>query len=284
MRLVVQAPHIQLGHLQHIHTLSHQPHGAQFIQIDQHAYYLPNQQTNQAVLDFCREQQIDCAYVADNLTLQSIKFAVMDMDSTLINIECIDEIADIAGIKPQIAAITERTMRGELDFKQSLRERVALLAGLPETALQQVIQDRLQANPGAQHWLETCKQYNIKTMLVSGGFEQFAHHVQKKLGIDFSAANRLEIIDQKLTGNLIGDIVDGQAKADFMCYQAAQLGVQLSETIAIGDGANDLIMMQNAAAGIAYHAKPIVQQQASYAINYCGLDAIANLFKISLTK
>lgn len=281
MRLVVQGSNIQLGHLQHIHQLSHQPHGAQFVQIDQHAYYLPNQQSNIAVQDFCREQKIDCAYVPEALTLQHIQFAVMDMDSTLINIECIDEIADIAGIKPQIAAITERAMRGELDFKQSLRERVALLNGLPESALNQVINERLQPNPGAQRWMEVCKQFNIKTMLVSGGFEQFAHHVQKLLGIDFSAANRLEIIDQKLTGKVIGDIVDGQAKADFMRYQASQMGVELSQTIAIGDGANDLIMMQAAAAGVAYHAKPIVQEQASFAINYCGLDAIVNLFKIS---
>ena len=281
MRLVVQGCNIQLAHLQHIHQLSHQPHGAQFLQIDQHAYYLPNQQVNADVLAFCREQQIDCAYVAESLTLKNIKFAVMDMDSTLINIECIDEIADIAGIKPQISQITERAMRGELDFKQSLRERVALLRDLPESALQKVIQERLQPNPGAQRWIDTCKQYNIKTMLVSGGFEQFAQHVQKMLGIDYSAANRLEIIDHKLTGRLLGDIVDGQAKADFLRHQAALLNIDLSNTIAIGDGANDLLMMKVAAAGIAYHAKPIVQEQASFAINYSGLDAIVNLFKIS---
>jgi phosphoserine phosphatase len=281
MRLVLQAPHIQLAHLQHIHQISQQAHGVQFIQIDQHAYYLANQQELQVVRVFCQQEQIDCAYVPEAMTLQKIKLAVMDMDSTLINIECIDEIADMAGIKAQISAITERAMRGELDFKQSLRERVALLKGLPESALQDVIQQRLQANPGAQRWIDTCKQYQIKTMLVSGGFEQFAHHVQKMLGIDYSAANRLEIIDGKLTGNILGDIVDGQAKADYLRYQAGQLNVDLDATVAIGDGANDLLMMQAAGAGIAYHAKPIVQQQADFSLNVVGLDGIINLFKIS---
>ncbi len=281
MRLVVQAPHIQLGHLQHIHQISQQAHGVQFIQIDQHAYYLANQQVLDVVRQFCQQEQIDCAYVPEQLTLQKIKLAVMDMDSTLINIECIDEIADMAGIKAQISAITERAMRGELDFKQSLRERVALLKGLPESALNDVIQQRLQANPGAQRWIDTCKQYQIKTMLVSGGFEQFAHHVQKMLGIDYSAANRLVIIDGKLTGNILGDIVDGQAKADYLRYQAGQLNVDLEATVAIGDGANDLLMMQAAGAGIAYHAKPIVQEQADFALNVVGLDGIINLFKIS---
>jgi phosphoserine phosphatase len=280
MRLVVQAPSIQLGHLQHIHQLCQQPH-VQFVQVNQHAYYLPNQEPSPEVTAFCQQQKIDCAYVPDELNLQHIKFAVMDMDSTLINIECIDEIADLAGIKPHIAAITERAMRGELDFKQSLRERVALLKGLPESALQEVISQRLQANPGAHRWIETCQQYQIKTMLVSGGFEQFAHHVQKMLGIDYSAANRLEIVDGKLTGQVLGDIVDGQAKADFLRYQASQLQVDLSATLAIGDGANDLLMMQTAAAGVAYHAKPVVQEQADFALNYVGLDGLVNLFKIS---
>lgn len=281
MRLVVQGANIRLAHLHHIHQLSQQPHGVQFIQIDQHAYYLANQQSNPAVIEFCQAQQFDCAYVPEHLTLQKLGFAVMDMDSTLINIECIDEIADLAGIKPQIATITERAMRGELDFKQSLRERVALLKGLDQSAIQQVIQQRLQANPGAQRWIDTCKQFNIKTMLVSGGFEQFAHHVQKMLGIDFSAANQLEIVDGKLTGNILGDIVDGQAKADFLRYQATQLNIPLDQTIAIGDGANDLLMMQAAEVGIAYHAKPVVQAQADFALNYVGLDGIINLFKIS---
>lgn len=281
MRLVVQGPQLTLEHLHSIHQLCQQAHGVQFMQIDQRAYYLPRQEKNPAVIAFCQQQHIDCAYVDDGLTLQHLGLAVMDMDSTLINIECIDEIADMAGIKPQIAAITERAMRGELDFKQSLRERVALLKGLPESALTQVMQQRLQPNPGAQRWIDTCKQYNIKTMLVSGGFEQFSQHVQAMLGIDYSAANQLEIQDGYLTGQVLGDIVDAQAKADYLRYQAAQLHVDLSATVAIGDGANDLLMMQAAAAGVAYHAKPVVQQQADFALNYVGLDGIINLFKIS---
>jgi len=169
MRLVVQGRQLSVAHLTHIHRLigGH----AQFMQIGEFAYYLP---TNTAEIDsvkqFCHEQQIDCALVPDAQRLQQFGLCVMDMDSTLISIECIDEIADMMGIKPQISAITEAAMRGELDFASSLRKRVVLLKGLPETALQRVVDERLQFNPGAQAWINACKNNNIKTMVVSGGF------------------------------------------------------------------------------------------------------------------
>jgi phosphoserine phosphatase len=280
MRLVVQGLHIQLHHLMHIHQISNAIHGAQFIQIAEHAYYLPNQNaSSEAVKAFCNAEKIDCAYVPDNHVLKNIKLAVMDMDSTLINIECIDEIADICGIKPQVAAITESAMRGEIDFKESLTKRVMLLNGLHESALQKVIDERLKLNPGVITWIETCKANGIKTLLVSGGFELFAHHIKKILGLDYAESNKLEIVDGHLTGKVIGKIVDAQAKADFLNQKCHELGISSQEAIAIGDGANDLIMMQSCLAGVAYQAKPVVQQQATFALNYVGLDGVANLFR-----
>jgi phosphoserine phosphatase len=149
---------------------------------------------------------------------------------------------------------------------------------LEESALQRVINERLKLNPGAQFWIDACKAHGIKTLLVSGGFEFFANHVKNLLGLDYAESNRLEIIDGKLTGKILGDIVDGQAKADFLVKTREALGLNPDQVIAIGDGANDLIMMREAAAGIAYHAKPIVQAQATYALNHMGLDGIRNLF------
>jgi len=263
----------------HIHQLSNAKQGTQFMQIGEHAYYLPHQETaSDEVKTFCANEKIDCAYVPETQTLKNIKLAVMDMDSTLINIECIDEIADMMNIKPQVAEITESAMRGEIEFKESLTRRVALLKGLEESALQRVIDERLQLNPGAQVWIDACKANGIKTLLVSGGFEFFANHVKAKLGLDYAQSNKLEIIDGNLTGKVLGEIVDGQAKADFLVQKRDELGLTPDKVIAIGDGANDLTMMRAAVAGIAYHAKPIVQTQASYALNHVGLDGIANLF------
>jgi phosphoserine phosphatase len=277
MRLVVQGRAITVAHLTHIHRLI--GGNTQFMQIAEHAYYLPtNLNDVETVKSFCAEQQIDCALVPDSQRLSQFGLCVMDMDSTLINIECIDEIADMMNIKPQVSAITEQSMRGELDFAQSLKARVALLKGLPETALQQVIDERLQANPGAVEWIAACKANNIKTMVVSGGFTLFANHVKTLLGLDYAVANSLEIIDGKLTGNVLGDIVDAERKAQELVKLRDQLGLKADQTIAIGDGANDLKMMTVAAAGVAYHAKPIVQQQATFALNYSGLDGVINLF------
>ncbi len=277
MRLVVQGRAISMAHLTHIHGVI--GGSAQFMQIAEHAYYLPTNFTDvEAVKVFCVEQKIDCALVPDSQRLSHFGLCVMDMDSTLINIECIDEIADMMNLKPQVSAITERSMRGELDFAQSLRKRVALLKDLPETALQKVIDERLQANPGAHEWIATCKANNIKTMVVSGGFTLFANHVKNLLGLDYAVANTFEIIDGKLTGYILGDIVDAERKAQELVKLRDELGLKADQTIAIGDGANDLKMMSTAAVGVAYHAKPIVQKQATYALNHTGLEGIIYLF------
>ncbi len=276
MRLVVQGSAIRQAHLAHIHQLC--TTSVQFVQTGAHAYYLANQgQALPAVQAFCAEQQIDCSYLPDQQVLAKFGLCVMDMDSTLISIECIDEIADMVGIKPQVAAITERAMQGELDFAQSLRQRVALLKGLSEADLMRVLNERLALNPGAVEWINACKQNNIRTLLVSGGFTFFADRVKAMLGLDYAVSNQLEIIDGKLTGGIIGNIVDAQRKADELCKLRDTLGLSAAQTIAIGDGANDLKMMGVAGIGVAYHAKPIVQAQATYALNHSGLDGVMHL-------
>ncbi|SNR97535.1 phosphoserine phosphatase [Methylobacillus rhizosphaerae] len=279
MRLVIQGSTISFQQLGHIHQLTSANHHQQFIQIGEHAYTLPNQQEiPRELLAFCLEQQIDISLVDDNHTLRHLGLAVMDMDSTLITIECIDEIADMQGLKPQVAAITESAMRGEIEFAESLRRRVALLQGLDASALQRVIEERLRLTPGAEAWIAACKQHNIKTMLVSGGFDFFADRVKAMLGLDVAKANTLEIVDGKLTGRVLGDIVDAQAKADYLERYRQELGLSQDQVVAIGDGANDLKMMAAAGCGVAYHAKPVVQQQASYALNHVDLEGLVYLF------
>lgn len=275
MRLVLQSPAIREAHLAHIHQLSQT--SVQFVQIGEHAYYLPNQAKRDEVLSFCLAQNIDASYVDDQHLLKNYGLCVMDMDSTLINIECIDEIADMMGIKSQISAITERAMRGEIDFSASLRERVALLKGLDETNLSRVLNERLQLNPGAIEWIATCKKHQIKTVLVSGGFTFFSDHVKALLDLDDATSNTLDIVEGKLTGRVLGNIIDAQAKADILIQKREAYGLNATQTIAIGDGANDLKMMGVAGIGIAYHAKAVVQAEATYAINFVGLEGVIHL-------
>jgi phosphoserine phosphatase len=279
MRLVVQGSAISVAHLTHIHRLI--GGNTQFMQVGEYAYYLPIHSSDiDAIKSFCAAQHIDCALVPDNQRLHQFGLCVMDMDSTLIAIECIDEIADMMGIKPAIAEITEAAMRGDLDFAASLKKRVALLKGLEEGALQRVIDERLTLNPGVREWIATCKENKITTMVVSGGFTFFANYVKDLLGLDYAVSNTLEIIDGKLTGNVLGNIVDAQRKADELIRLRDQLGLKVQQTIAIGDGANDLKMMGAAGVGIAYHAKPVVQVQATYALNHVGLQGAIYLLSV----
>ena len=213
------------------------------------------------------------------LKLANFKLIAFDMDSTLINIECIDEIADAVGLKPQVAAITEATMRGEIaDFKTSLRRRVALLKGVSVLDMERVYAERLQLNPGAIELVAACKQAGMKTLLVSGGFTFFADRVAERLGLDFAKSNRLQVEGGLLTGELVsqawGDICDGEEKRKTLLETCASLGILPSQAIAVGDGANDLPMMGAAGLSVAYHAKPKVREQAMVAINAGGLDRL----------
>lgn len=222
------------------------------------------------------------------LRLKDFGLIAFDMDSTLINIECVDEIAGAVGLKEEVAAITEATMRGEIaDFKESLRRRVALLRGVTVADMELVYTSRLQLNPGAEALVKACKEAGLKTLLVSGGFTFFADRVRDKLGIDFARSNVLEIESGpncgQLTGRMVdqpwGDICDGAEKRRMLLETCAQLGISPKQAIAVGDGANDLPMMGEAGLSVAYHAKPKVREQAMVAINEGGLDRVLELFR-----
>ncbi len=221
--------------------------------------------------------------VTPPLRLSDFRLAAFDMDSTLINIECIDEIADAAGRKAEVAAITEAAMRGEItDFKDSLRRRLALLRGVPASALAQVLNERLRFNPGARELCAALKAAGLKLVLVSGGFTYFTRHVAAELGMDFVRSNELELVDDQLTGQLVmqswGDICDGEEKRRMMLSCAEQIGATAPQCIAIGDGANDLPMMGAAGLSVAYHAKPAVREKAMVSIPDGGLDRLLALF------
>lgn len=230
-----------------------------------------------AVAAYCQQHALDFAFLPAGRRLSDYGLLVTDMDSTLITIECIDELADMCGLKPQVAAITARSMRGEIDFSTSLRERVALLAGLDESALERVYQERLQLMRGAKTLLAACQAQGVKTLLISGGFTYFTDRLKAELGLDYAIANQLEIIDGKLTGRIQGAIIDAQAKADWLIKLRGELDLSEDATIAIGDGANDLKMIAVAGLGIATHAKPKVQAEAPYALNYVGLEGIVRM-------
>ncbi len=229
------------------------------------------------VTAYCEAQAFDFGWVPAERRLADFGLLVMDMDSTLITIECIDEIADMQGLKPQVSAITESAMRGEIDFAESLRQRVALLAGLDESALQRVYDERLQLSPGAETLLAAVQAAGIKTLLVSGGFTFFTERLKPRLGLDYAAANTLEIVGGKLTGRVLGDIVDAQAKADWLNRIRIELKLEQKQVIAMGDGANDLKMMAQAGISIAYRAKPVVRTQARYALSQVGLEGVIPL-------
>ena len=219
-----------------------------------------------------------------DLKLSDFKLIAFDMDSTLINIECIDEIADAVGRKAEVAAITEAAMRGEItDFKDSLRRRVALLKGVSVASMEEVYRERLKLNPGAVELVHACKAVGMKVLLVSGGFTFFADRVRDELDIDHLRANVLEIENGLLTGKLVdqpwGDICDGEEKRKMLLQTCGQLGINPLQAIAMGDGANDLPMMGAAGLSVAYHAKPKVREQAMVAINEGGLDRLLELLK-----
>ncbi|ROV56499.1 phosphoserine phosphatase SerB [Neisseria chenwenguii] len=226
----------------------------------------------------CSRREIDAAVLPD-MAFADLGLIVSDMDSTLITIECVDEIAAGVGLKAQVAEITEQAMRGELDFEQSLRRRVALLEGLDEAVLQQVYDDVLQLSAGAEFLLEECKRHGVKFMLVSGGFTFFTERLQRRLGFEYQRANVLEISDGKLTGRLIGGVIDAQAKADLLVETRDMLGLQPQQVLAVGDGANDIPMLLEAGIGVAYRAKPKAQAHAEASVSFGGLERVRGWFR-----
>lgn len=276
MNLIIQGQDIPTPHLKTLAKLT----GAAAIEaISSTAFRLveANNSPRAEAAAFCDAHALDCGWVPAERRISDFGLLVMDMDSTLITIECIDEIADMQGLKPQVAAITEAAMRGEIDFAESLRQRVALLAGLDQSALQRVYDERLQLSPGAEGLLAAAQAAGIKTLLVSGGFTFFTERLKPRLGLDFTAANTLDVADGKLTGRVLGDIVDAAAKASWLNRVRAELNLAPTRVIAMGDGANDLKMMAEAGVSIAYRAKPVVRAQASYALSQVGLDGVIPL-------
>ena len=227
---------------------------------------------------WCAQRALDFAWVPDERRLADLRLLALDMDSTLITIESIDEMGDLLGIKQSVAAVTTTAMRGEIDYPESLRRRVALLAGLEEQALEQILEERVHLSPGAEALIARCRACGIRTLLVSGGFSFFTRHLQEVLQLDFTLSNELEIAGGRLTGRLLGEIVDGRAKAEKLVAVRKSLGLSREQTLAVGDGANDIPMMHEAGLSVAYRAKPVVREHATHALDHAQLDGVLNLF------
>lgn len=281
LNLIVQSPALDLSLIDQAAALV-EANGVQWISKSA-ARLLDVTQTEDSeelIKGWAQEKKADIAFVHPDAKLSECKILVMDMDSTLINIECIDEIAAFAGLKAEVASITERSMRGEItEFADSLRLRVGYLEGLDQSVLDKVYDERLELNPGAETLIRTAQQAGIKTMLVSGGFTFFTNRLKQRLKLDVAYANVLETDGQgKLTGRVTGPIIDAQGKADLLADFAKQHGARPEQIIAIGDGANDLKMLANAYYAVAYRAKPVVQAQARFSLNHSPLDAVLNWF------
>ncbi|MGH8761709.1 MAG: phosphoserine phosphatase SerB [Nitrosospira sp.] len=276
MNLIIQGLEIQNHDLRELAKLA----GANHIErITGQAFRLENAHRRDNVPEYCADAELDFAFVEQTAQLADFGLVAMDMDSTLLAIESIDEIADMHGVKPQVSEITLRAMRGEIVFAESLKQRTALLQGLDQDALQRVYDERVQLSPGAEKMLQRMKAAGLRTMVISGGFTFFTDRIKTKLGFDYAAANTLEIVDNKLSGKVLGEIIGAQGKANMLQRVREELGLKREQVIAIGDGANDLKMLGEAGVSIAYHAKPVVQEKATYAINHVGLDGVVNLFR-----
>jgi phosphoserine phosphatase len=273
--LVIQGLDVETHDLKEIAKLS----GATRIEnIGNNAFRLHDYKTRDGVAEYCANAKLDFAFVPEPCKLSEFGLVAMDMDSTLITIECIDEMADLRGIKPQVAAITASAMRGEIEYHESLRRRLALLEGMDESALQRVYDERLKLSPGAERMLERVRSLGIKTLLVSSGFSFFTERLKQRLSLDYTLSNTLELKNGTLTGKVLGNIVDARAKAAKVSELRDALRLKRDQVIAIGDGANDLAMMAEAGVSIAYHAKSVVRGKATHCFDHVGLDGLLNLY------
>ena len=271
MHLVIQGADIETRDLKELAKLA----GAAAIdRLSATAFRLRGAQPAAGIAVLCGTAKLDFGFVPEDRKLSDFKLLVMDMDSTLINMETIDELADMVSIKVEVAAITERAMRGEIEYDQSLRERLALLKGLDQSALQRVYDERLKFSPGAERMLDKVRAAGIKTLLVSGGFTYMTDRLKTRVQLDYTYSNVLEISNGKLTGKVLGEIVNADAKLAALKRIAGEIDASPAQIAGVGDGANDLKFLAACGVSVAYHAKPVVREQTSYAINHAGLDAM----------
>jgi len=273
--LVIHGPEVKTRDVKQIAKLAG---STRTEKIGKNAFHLHDYKTQEGVAEYCAKAKLDFAFMPEPRRLSDFRLVAMDMDSTLITIECIDEMADIRGIKPQVAAITASAMRGEIEYHESLRRRLALLEGMDESALSRVYEERLRLSPGAERMLERLRSLGIKTLLVSSGFTFFTERLKHRLSLDYTLSNTLEFKNGKLTGKVLGRIVDASVKAAKLRELRDGLRLSRDQVIAIGDGANDLAMMAEAGVSIAYRAKPVVREKATYCFDHVGLDGLLYLY------
>ena len=273
--LVVQGFDVETTDLKQLAKLSH---ASGIRRVSDQAFRLTGGTPDEAIPKLCAERELDYAFVPQERRLADFRLLVMDMDSTLITIETIDELADLVGFKKQVAEITAQAMRGEIEYNDSLKRRVEVLKDLEDHALERVYEERLKLTPGAEKLLEAVRGAGLKTLLVSGGFTYITDKLKKRLRLDYTHANTLEVVGGKLTGVIIGDIVNADGKRAELIRVRDALGIRGEQMIGIGDGANDLKFMAECGVSIAYHAKPIVRGQTTHAINYVNLDGVLNFF------
>ena len=275
MDLVIQGADVETTALKELAKLS----GASAIgQVRPQAFRLRNAHPAQGLAALCDAQKLDHGFVPEARRFADFGLLVMDMDSTLITIETIDELADLVGRKAEVAAVTAQAMRGEIEYDESLRRRVAVLKGLDESELDRVYRERVRLSPGAEDLIAEAKRAGMRILLVSGGFTHVTDRLKARLGLDYTRSNTLKVAGGKLTGEVEGRIVNADGKREALLAAREELKLGKERIIAIGDGANDLKFMSEAGVSIAYHAKPVVRDQATHAINYVGLDGALNLF------
>jgi len=275
MNLVIQGPDVETTALKELAKLS----GAGGIeQAAPNVFRLPGAKPADGIAELCATQRLDHAFVPEERRLADFRLLVTDMDSTLITIETIDELADLVGKKSQVSEITAQAMRGEIPYDESLRRRVAVLKGLPETELDRVYHERVKLSPGGDKLIAGVKKAGLKILLVSGGFTHVTEKLKAKLKLDYTRSNTLMVAGGKLTGEIEGAIVNADVKREALIAVRDQLGITKEQIVAVGDGANDLKFLAEAGVSVAYHAKPVVNRAATHAISHVGLDGLLHLF------